>query len=365
MKQQEVLLIKIFRFYKSQTTLLQLRITNIKEETYNCKSFFVIPVNDTIQLTYKAGQFLTLIIPHAQREIRRSYSIGSTPGVDDKIFFTVKRKINGEISRRLSDHYKVGDIITSLEPSGRFIIEEPFVQTHFFIAAGSGITPVFSLIKKLLHFHANTNIILINQSLNEDAAIYNKQLHTLHKLLRSRFTLIQLFSQPKHYHFSKRLNNIMLENIVNQYVNNFTDVRFYLCGPVAYMRMAQFTLKLMGFTDEQIRKEQFVIDAPPTPPLITDSSAKQVTVFYKNFTYKFTMAYPKNILDAALQKGIQLPYSCKAGRCSTCMAKCKNGQVIMSTNEVLTEKDIAQGYVLTCVGFAKTDVTLSFDEGVY
>src|SRR5439155_10020981 len=138
-------------------------------------------------------------------------------------------------------------------------------------------------------------------------------------------------------------------------------INFYLCGPLSFMRMAEFTLRQIGFAQNEIRKEHFVIDSPPTAPLLTDTSLKKVTIHYHQQTHHVEVAYPTSILDAALQKGIELPYSCKGGRCSTCAAYCVNGKVVMSMNEVLTETDISNGLVLTCVGFAATDVELSFE----
>ncbi|HXL57139.1 MAG TPA: FAD-binding oxidoreductase, partial [Chitinophagaceae bacterium] len=114
---------------------LQLRITKITQETNDTKSFYLQPVDKNIVVNYKAGQFLTLLIHHNEREIRRSYSLGSVPLVDKHLFITVKRKVNGEISRHLLDHFKEGNTLTSLLPSGRFTIYEPLVQTYFFIAA--------------------------------------------------------------------------------------------------------------------------------------------------------------------------------------------------------------------------------------
>ncbi len=350
---------------------LQLRITKIIQETSDTKSFYLQPVDKNIVVNYKAGQFLTLLIHHNEREIRRSYSLGSVPLVDKHLFITVKRKVNGEISRHLLDHFKEGDTLTSLLPSGRFTIYEPLVQTYFFIAAGSGITPVFALIKELLYQHVATNIMLINQCRNEENIIYKKKLHALQKEFKKRFEIIQLFSRPiTRRYISQHLNNEMLEKIIKrrtindkrQTINDKRQtINFYLCGPLPFMRMAEFTLKQMGFSEDQIRKEHFVIDSPPTAPLLTDTSLKNVTIHYRNQIHYLQVAYPISILDAALKKNIELPYSCKGGRCSTCAAYCIKGKVIMSMNEVLTEKDLANGLVLTCVGFAATDTELSFE----
>jgi ring-1,2-phenylacetyl-CoA epoxidase subunit PaaE len=138
-------------------------------------------------------------------------------------------------------------------------------------------------------------------------------------------------------------------------------VAFYLCGSIAFMRMAQYTLKLLGYADDQIRKEQFVIETKTFVPLLNDASIKHVTVNIKQKQFGFDVQYPQSILNAALSNGIHLPYSCKAGICSACTAKCLQGNVVMGNNDVLTNNDIATGLVLTCVGYAATDILLQFD----
>jgi ring-1,2-phenylacetyl-CoA epoxidase subunit PaaE len=342
---------------------MELRIIKIVAETKDTKSFYLQPVNETF-VDYKAGQFLTLLIQHNKKEVRRSYSLGSAPFVDEQLFITVKRKVNGEISRHLLDHFKEGDKLIALPPSGRFTIYEPLSASYFFIAAGSGITPVFALIKELLYHHPVTKIILVNQCRNEDNIIYRKELLALQKQFKERFEIIQFFSRPIfEKHVPLHLNNVLLEKIIEQKTLNFepSTFSFYLCGPLAFMRMAEFTLKLLGFSSDQIRKEHFVIDTPPPASLLTDTTPKKVTIHHLRKTYQVQVAYPTNILDAALHKGIELPYSCKGGRCSTCAAYCINGKIVMSMNEVLTEKDLAKGLVLTCVGFAATDAEISFE----
>jgi ring-1,2-phenylacetyl-CoA epoxidase subunit PaaE len=138
------------------------------------------------------------------------------------------------------------------------------------------------------------------------------------------------------------------------------ETLFYLCGPPALMRMAQFTLKLMGFADDQIRRENFVVEYIPPPPLITDRDPKQIVIHFHKQTYHITSEFPTNILQAALNNNIQLPYSCRGGRCSTCVARLMKGNVKMSINDVLTNKDLENGLVLTCVGYPETDIELDF-----
>lgn len=344
------------------TMNLSFRIVNIIHETPDTKSFYLELIEGD-GIAYQAGQFLTFIFTDKGHEIRRSYSLGSTPGIDNNLFITVKRKTNGSISRRLFEHYKTGDILTAIEPSGKFVVEELLGTRYVFIAAGSGITPVFSIIKQLLFFHQQTSVLLINQCRDEASIIYAGQLQQLLQRFGGRFSIIQLFSQPtSNGYYSQRLNNTLFEIIIKQQVSMYdvNSMQCYICGPVVFMLMAQFTLKLLRFTDAQIHKEQFVITPPPPAPLITDTTPKQVIIQYKRNIYHVRAAYPTSILDAALKQGVQLPYSCKAGICSTCMATCTRGKIIMSNNDVLTEKDLAEGKILTCTGYAVTDVEIVF-----
>lgn len=338
---------------------LQFRIKNIRQETSLSKSYFIEEVNGK-KIEYKAGQFLTLLVELNGKEVRRSYSISSTPDVDEDIFFTIKRIENGELSRYLFDQLKAGDIITSLPPTGRFIIDQPESQLAVFISAGSGITPVFSLIKHLLYKFESVKVLLIYQNHNENESIFRQDLLALQQKFEARFTLKEVFSQPiDHNKSSQRLNNNLLERILLEQIH-LNSVAFYLCGPEAFMRMAQFTLKVMKYSHEVIRRENFFAAAPP-PPFMTDKTPHLVTINYNNNKYELEVAYPQNILQVALHHKIQLPYSCRGGRCSTCTARCTSGSVKMSINDVLTPKDLQEGLILTCVSYPETDVELTYE----
>lgn len=339
---------------------LQLKIKKIKNETSSSKSFFIEEINNK-EITYKAGQFFTLLVNLNGKEVRRSYSVSSAPGVDEYIYFTIKRIENGELSRYLFDNLQVGDTITSLPPSGRFTIEQPESKSLVFIAAGSGITPVFSLIKHVLHHFTAIDVLLIYQNHNEEESIFRSDLLLLQEKYNERFTLKEIFSHPLDHHKpSQRLNNNLLERILLQTIKD-ASVKFYLCGPEAFMRMAQFTLKVMGYPQDVIKRENFFATAPP-PPFMTDTTPHNVTIHYHNKDYLIKVAYPRTILDAALQHKIHLPYSCRGGRCSTCTSRCKSGSVKMSINDVLTPKDLQNGLILTCVSYPETDVELTFDD---
>jgi ring-1,2-phenylacetyl-CoA epoxidase subunit PaaE len=343
-----------------ETDKLEFKVTRVEKAATDAKLVTIAEMQGR-PVAYEAGQFLTFIIPFRGKELRRSYSIITSPGLDDGLAFVVKRRLNGEISRYLHDHLKEGDILLSLPPAGRFTYPANPLhsRTLFFIAAGSGISPVFSLIKKILFEEPLTRIILIYQNQNEEATIFRKELSALLEAGRDRFTWIDLLSNPSTQGVQpKRLNNSLLEQLVKSYAAPGKESLFYLCGPRSFMLVVQFVLKFMGYRQEQILKETFVVDTVPPPPLITDRSPKKIQLRWKNQDFHFTSAYPESILQSALRHHIRLPYSCQGGRCSSCMVRCISGKVKMSINEVLTGHDLENGWVLTCVGYAETDVEL-------
>jgi len=332
-------------------TTIDLEVVSIRPEATEMMTM-VLRRRDGKPLEYKAGQFLTLLFSFGGRELRRSYSFSSTPGVDALPSITVKRVPNGEVSRLLIGRMQVGDVLQSLPPAGKFLLEEGVGGTVVFLAAGSGMVPVFSLIKAAV---AGTRLVLITQNRDRESIPFRAELQRMADA--GRLEWISLLSGVAPV---ARLNNGLLQEML-------TDIRgdeyFYLCGPVGFMRMAVFTLRLLGVGDEQIRRENFTVEYVPPAPVLADTGPKQVVVRAGDRQYSFTVAWPSTILQAALDRGIALPYSCKGGVCSTCVARCVKGRVKMSKNEVLTEKDLEAGLVLTCVGYAETDVELELGDG--
>ncbi len=340
--------------------IITFRIEKIRLETPESFTFFLKEINGRT-ITYKAGQFLTLLLDINGREIRRSYSLSSAPSVDKNLFITVKRISNGEVSRYLTDNLKEGDLIRALQPAGRFVINNYNEELYCFVTAGSGINPAYSLVKHLLNNAGQQKILLIYQNRNEQTAIFRKELLLLQEGYRDRFTILELFSQPANHQLPpKRLNNFLLEHLVKKYFER-TFVQFYLCGPALFMKMAEFTLKTMGYDPSRIFKENFVIDTPPPPAFMIDAEPKKVTIYMKHNQYQLQVKYPESILQAALKHQVHLPYSCRGGRCSTCTVRLLAGKIKMSINDVLTEKDIEAGLALTCVGYAETDVVLQVE----
>lgn len=344
---------------------VKVRIDKIVDETPETRSFYIERL-DGAPIPYVAGQFVTLLFQVNGNEVRRSYSLGSSPGYEKDVFITVKRKENGEISRKLQDSYKNGDELTILLPSGKFVRERHWGTDlhYFFFAAGSGIVPVFGIIKSILHENPKAKIFLFNQAVSEKTVIYNTQLQDI-AAHYEHFEYILYLSAPINTHISvQRLNNLKVEQMVDERLQDAEsrqNARFYLCGPTTFMRMVRFTLKLDGFGDEQIKQEQFIIqESKQALPLIKDTTLKHVKVLAHEGIFEFDVQYPESILAAGKRAHIELPYSCAAGQCSTCAVKCVSGEVVMGANNILTQKDLDGGMVLTCTGHPATDIVLDY-----
>mgnify|MGYP002777826174 CR=1 FL=1 len=329
---------------------LPLRVTAIVAETPDTTTFFLQPA-DGRPVPYRAGQFLTFLFHFGGRETRRSYSMSSAPGVDAPLAVTVKRVENGEISRYLLDRVRVGDVLQSLPPSGRFTLDEETADDLVLIGAGSGITPLFSMLKTALATQPTRRVLLIYASRDARSAIFYEKITALARRHVDRFTLITPFSAE-----GQRLNNARLETLLAQHLTGpRAKARAYLCGPADFMRLARITLIFMGFHADQLRQEHFVVETPPAPPVPTLSTPSRVTIRFRGETHRLTVPAGQYLLTAALEAGIALPYSCRGGRCSTCVARCTSGRVAMRLNDVLTARDLADGWVLTCTGYAESE----------
>ena len=336
--------------------MLQLKIEAIEWENPDTATFFLSELSGK-KIHYKAGQFITLVFTHHTEEIRRSYSLSSSPD-EDLLAITVKRITNGEISRFMLSKLKPGDVLNAVEPAGRFTISDSRSKKDIFLfAAGSGIAPVFAQLKYALARPGNSRFVLIYSSLNQSSILFKEELDRLVYDHPGRLKIIHLLSSE-----GNRLNNMIAEQLVrNNTAFGLNKAEFYLCGPFAYMRMIRLTLLFMEIEPAQIRKENFVIETVEVTSGRSTYPPGKIKINYKGELYDISIGENQSILQAALQNNVQLPYSCRAGICSTCTALCKSGTVVMTENDVLTDKDLDDGWILTCTGHpVGDDVVIEF-----
>jgi ring-1,2-phenylacetyl-CoA epoxidase subunit PaaE len=338
--------------------ILKLRVEEIKWETPDTATFYMGNVAGR-PVNYKAGQFVTLIFNHRNEEIRRSYSLSSSPD-EGRLAITIKRITNGEISRFMLTKMKPGDILSALAPAGRFTISNfEHEKDIVLFAGGSGITPIFSQIKYVLNRPGKSRLTLIYSNQDVKSILFKEELTELEAKSAGRFKIIHLLSSE-----ANRLNPDKVEQLTRKIVHgNLQSAEFYLCGPFSYMRMIRFDLVFMGVLPRQIRRENFVIETVSVTHTVINFPPRNIKIKFGNELHDLVVGENQSILQAALQNGISLPYSCRSGVCSTCAAKCVAGKIELIKNDVLTDADIVDGWILTCTGHpVSDDVVIEFGE---
>ncbi len=370
----------------------QLRIVAKKWETADTATFTLEPA-DGLPFQYKPGQYLSLIFETTSGEKRRAYSFSSCPGVDALPAVTVKRVVNGEFSNRLLFHTQPGDLLTATDANGRFLLPEKQPDTIFYIVAGSGITPVMSHLKALLSTPPPTppppksgrgvrdadstpplpyeggggggvapRITLYYANRDSLSTIFKKQIDQWMAEFPDRFECLYFFSREKNavHSLHRHLNNQLLEQLLfRHFEGNITarirrNALFYLCAPNALMRMAEMTLRVLDFPEENILKETFVADNRLPVREIDHSKTHNIVAVDKNERIEFQTFEGETILNAALRQGIALPYTCKSGVCFTCLAKCVKGEVDVVFVDS-TRREGPGDMVNTCIGYAATE----------
>lgn len=331
------------------------------------------------QLHYLSGQYLTLISKIDGKEERRAYSLCSSPYIDTDLSVTVKRVKHGKMSNHLNDNLKIGDKILVLHPMGNFAFKPTNYQRHIvLIGGGSGITPLFSIIKSALIKEPTSVVSLIYVNSNRENTIFYEQLEQWSSQFPSRFRIVYYWGdewknkQPKSGFWSRlftkrvvnahRINPARLKTIFSDLqLEKDANSEFYICGPQGLMEMTTATIREIGFSKEVVHKESFYTSTKPTHKPVKAQQEHQVKLRLKGKEHRVNVPAGMSILFAGLELGIDLPFSCQSGNCISCAGKCLSGQVEMPTNEGLTEEQMKDGYVLACVGYPKSnDVVIEF-----
>ncbi|AYB34561.1 ferredoxin--NADP reductase [Chryseolinea soli] len=340
-----------------------LTVKNVIQETNDAVS--VAFVQPEPKISYKAGQFLTLIVPMQGKDVRRAYSLCSSPFTDSDLVVTVKRVENGLMSNWLPDNLKPGAKVRIMEPMGQFTTE--FAKTNkrhiIMFAGGSGITPMMSLIKSILTQEPDSICSLIYCNRDIDSIIFKSTLDRMQTEDEGRLHVIHILDNaPMNWQgYSGLLNHDMLTKLFERIPDWGIDKTTYLmCGPEGMMKNVDTLLEARHIPKEKIFKESFVqgtIDKKETPAVAEEGAAKdhEVTIRYDGQEYKVLVPAGKAILETALDQGIDLPYSCQSGLCTACRGKALSGKVKLDEEEGLSKSERDEGYVLTCVGHPLTD----------
>ncbi len=339
-----------------------LKVKNIIQETKDAIS--IVFEQPSKKISYKSGQFLTLIVPVAGKEVRRAYSLCSSPFVDTDLAVSVKRVEKGLMSNWLPDHLKVGDTLKVMEPMGQFTTEYSSGNKRHLImfAGGSGITPMMSIIKSLLTQEPDSICSLIYCNRDIDSIIFKNQFEVLQTQYEGRLHVIHILDNaPMNWQgLSGLLNKEMLTKLFERIpVWGLEKTTYLMCGPEGMMKNVETLLAEHQIPREKIFKESFVagvLDKPRKDDQpAAEKKTRDVTIRYDGQEHVIAVPHNKTILETALDQGIDLPYSCQSGLCTACRGKALSGQVKLDEEEGLSKSERAEGYVLTCVGHPMTD----------
>jgi ring-1,2-phenylacetyl-CoA epoxidase subunit PaaE len=362
----------------------KLSVKEIRPETTDTVTIeFDIPMELADAFAYRQGQYVTLSHEFAGQALRRSYSMSSSP-LDSKLAITVKKVPGGKFSTWLHDTVKQGDLLSVAPPEGRFFapLNPEKRRTYYLVGAGSGITPLMSIIKTTLETEPMSAIFLLYGNRNEESIIFRDELDRLSDRYVGQFHVEYVLSQPKKEGggglfgiFKKSSSNWQGKTgrITGKMVHEFLDEQlargpehdcfYFMCGPGSMTDDVKSVLLERGIAAKQIYTEHFA-NANHVPGEFNTGTGgeKRVIVHLKGERIELPVPSGATILDVLIKAKYDPPYSCTAGACSTCMAKLVSGKVTMDACYALDDDEIKAGYILSCQSRPETDVVeLTFD----
>lgn len=342
-----------------------LKISQIKQETPTSVAVtFEVPQGLKTSFSFSAGQYITLNHTINDQQVRRAYSICSAPS-SGLLTVGIKKVANGTFSVYANDQLTVGDVLQVMPPQGTFTLQSNLQQGQHIaaFAAGSGITPVLSIAQAALEQESNSSFLLVYGNQTKQQAMFYETIEQLKTQFPDRFFVEYIYSRSQETNAARgRID----KNVVSYYLTNkykqtsFKD--FYLCGPQAMIDEVSNTLVASGVSKRHIHFELFTTSQAAVPETIKEGTTS-ISVIVDQVTEQFTMAQNKTILEAALEKQLDAPYSCQGGICSSCIGRVTQGKAQMRQNQILTDSEVAEGLVLTCQAHPITPtVVVDYDD---
>jgi ring-1,2-phenylacetyl-CoA epoxidase subunit PaaE len=342
-----------------------LTVQKIKALTPNSVAItFTIPKELIQTFAFTAGQYITIKKEIKGKELRRAYSISSSPKCEG-ITIGVKKVDKGGFSDFAHNKLKVGDVLEVMPPEGRFIFKpSPNPKNIVAFAAGSGITPIMSIAKTVLESNSKNNFVLVYGNKSYKETMFYTDLVKLQLEYTNRFYIYFILSQTQEDEsIFGRIEPSTVNYVLKNKHKNLEFNDYYLCGPEAMIQLVTENLKDKGVTEDKIHFELFTsTEIKDELPEKLDGKT-QLKVIVDDEEFSLSMDKSTLVLDAVLKENIDAPYSCQGGVCSSCIARIKEGKADMVKNQILTDGEIAEGLILTCQAHPTTPtLTVDYDD---
>ncbi len=355
----------------------ELKVKRVSPEAAGAVAItFDIPADLREAFTFEPGQFLTLRAQINGQDVRRNYSISSPRSrlaKQGEVEVGIRPVEGGLFSNWAATQVKAGDTMKVMTPDGRFVVKKQRALHRVGFAGGSGITPILSIAATTLEEQPESKFTLVYGNRNMATVMFNEALQDLKDRYAARFTMVHvLSSQAQEVDLLQGLvDSAKVRAIVDALLPVKSMDEVFICGPEPMMDAAENTLLELGVPRERVYTERFTASTPAAAPAAVAAAVKaapstktiQLVVVLDGKQHEMAMAPGEHVLDVALDAGLDLPYSCKAGVCCTCRAKVVQGSATMDKNYTLEADEVKQGFVLTCQACAATDkLVVSFDE---
>jgi len=347
-----------------------LKVKDIRRETADAVSIaFEVPPQQQPEYQFKQGQYVTLKLNLKGEEVRRSYSLCSSPFSEKELRVAIKEVQGGLVSSYINRELKVGDAMEVMTPMGNFhtVLSGAKAKSYVLFAGGSGITPMMSILKSVLYVEKQSKITLIYANKNEESTIFKNELDALSGN-NPNLTVVHVYDQPK-AKISDLQTGIVSPEKAKALIENFGGLKadeYFICGPGPMMENVKSTLETLKIPKEKIHIEYFtsVIEAVNKAEAASGGNVKaKVKVIQYGIETDFDLETSSiSILEAAIEAGVDAPFSCKGAVCCTCRARVLEGQVKMTANFALTDQEVEEGFILTCQAHPVTEkVVVDYD----
>lgn len=336
-----------------------LTVKNLKKETPDSAVIsFDVPQEILSYFNYKSGQYLSLKLMINKKEVVRDYSICSSS--NEVLSIGVKEILNGYASSFLNNSVSVGDTIMVSSPRGKFVLDNESGKDLIGIAAGSGITPIMSMLKTTL-FESSSRFHLVYSNKSPEQTMFHSKLIELKKTFPERLFINLVYTSVEiENHFFGRINDSNIFRLIN--VENLTDNKIYICGPEEMLLKVKTGLEKKNILEKNIFYELFK-SSKVNQLISSENGDVEITYILDGFATKIKSRKEKTVLDAALDNDIDAPYSCNGGVCGSCIGKVTKGSVKMLKNTVLTDSELSDGLILACQAIPISDkVEIDFDD---